>query len=137
MERPASSRPERPQRPEHRRFDLGRYLPVLFMLLIALFIMMEQVPAFNHWLQRIIAPERYAAAETCLRAALDASTQPDYARVRSAGTTHRTRNGFYVEGVEIGEMGPDGAEAVYRFSCYTDPEGKLVNSHKDAAPAPP
>lgn len=107
------------------------------MALIGLLILKEEVPAVNRWFQRIVAPDRYAAAEACRNAALDAAAHPAYARVRDEGVVHATRNGFYVEGVEIGEMGADGAETTYRFHCYADPSGRLVKTHKDAAAAPP
>lgn len=122
------------RRPEARR-NVRRFLPLLLLALIGLLILKEEVPAVNHWLQRVVAPDRYAAAEACRRAALDAAAQPAYARVRDEGTVHETRNGFYVEGVEIGEMGADGAETAYRFNCYADPSGALVKTHKSSAPA--
>jgi len=133
MDHPAPA----PTRTPAPRRDVGRVLPFLVLLLIAGFILKEQVPAVDHWFQSIVAPKRYAAAEACRRAALDAATQPDYARVRDEGTVHETRNGFYVEGVEIGDMGADGAETAYRFSCYADPAGKLVKTHKDAVVGQP
>ncbi len=119
-----------PLRPQSPRRDLGRVVPFLFIVVIAGFILNDQVPAVNHWIQRIIAPKRYAAAEACRRAALQAATQPDYARIRNQGSVHETRNGFYVQDVEVGEMGAEGAETVYRFSCYADESGKLVKTHK-------
>lgn len=126
-----------PTRRPATRHNVRRFLPFLLMVLIGLFILKEQVPAVNHWFQRAVAPDRYAAAEACRRAALDAAAQPAYARVRNEGTVHETRNGFYVEGVEIGEMGADGAEVAYRFNCYTDPSGVLVKTHKSAAATSP
>ncbi|MFA7095001.1 MAG: hypothetical protein WC383_00775 [Gammaproteobacteria bacterium] len=124
------------QRPEKRRKS-GRFLPFLVIALIGLLILKEEVPAVNRWFQRVVAPDRYAAAEACRSAALDAATHPAYARVRDEGAVHETRNGFYVEGVEIGEMGADGAETTYRFNCYADPSGTLVKTHKDATAASP
>jgi hypothetical protein len=103
------------------------------MALAVLFILREQVPAVDAWFQSLVAPEQHAAAEACRRAALQAASQPDYARVRRQGTVHPTQNGFYVEAVEIGEMGTDGAESIYRFSCYADRTGALVNTHKQTA----
>jgi len=126
-----------PSRSTLPRRNMGRFLPFLIFALFGLFILKEQVPEVNHWFQRLVAPERYAAAEACRRAALDAAEQPDYARVRDEGTVHETRNGFYVEGVDIGSMGADGAETVFRFNCYADASGKLVKTHKDATAAQP
>lgn len=105
------------------------------MALIVLLLLKEEVPTVNRWFQRVVAPARYAAAEACQRTALDASAQPAHARVRDEGTVHDTRNGFYVEGAEIGEMGANGAEATYRFDCYTDTSGVLIKTHKSAAAA--
>ncbi len=126
-----------PTRTPAPRPNIGRLLPFLVMVLIVLIILKEQVPAVNHWFQSLLAPERYAAAEACRRAALNAAAHPNYARVRNEGTVHKTQNGFYVEGVTIGEMGADGAETVYRFNCYADASGKLVQTHKDAAAVQP
>jgi len=127
MEHPAPA----PSRTLTLRRNIGRFVPILIIVLFALFILKEEVPLVNRWFQSIFSPERYAAAEVCRRAALNASAQPDYARVRDAGAVHETQYGYYVEGVIIGEMGEDGAEKVYRFNCYTDPAGKLVKTHKD------
>lgn len=125
MEHPTPSRTPMP------RHNISRFLPFLILVLIGLFILKDQVPWINHWFQSIVAPERYASAEACRHAAMDAATQPDYARVKNEGTVHKTLNGFYVDGVIIGEMGADGAETTYRFSCYADAAGKLVKTHKD------
>lgn len=131
MEHPSTNRTRRQQA----RLNISRLLPFLFMVFFILFILKEEVPALDRWYQSIIAPERYQATTHCQRAALKASSQPDYARVRSAGRVHETQNGFYVEGVEIGEMGEDGTEVGYRFNCYTDRDGALVKTHMESATA--
>lgn len=129
MEKPSPARGRAPM-PGRR---LGRLLPFVLLVVIGLLLLREHVPAVDTWLQRHIAPERTAAAEACRQAALASASQPDYARVRRTGTVHETRNGFYVEDVEIGEMGEDGAEAVFMFSCYADAAGRLVNTRKTQA----
>lgn len=131
MEPPSTNRTRR----QEARFNISRLLPFLFMGFFVLFILKEEVPALNRWYQSIVAPERYQATTNCQRAALNASSRPDYARVRSTGSVHETQNGFYVEGVEIGEMGENGTEVVYRFNCYTERGGALVNTHKESAAA--
>lgn len=133
MEHPAPTHTRTPARGR----NVSRFLPLLVMVLIGFLILKDQVPAVNRWFQSIVAPERYAAAEACRRAALNAATQPDYARVRDEGTVHETQNGFYVEGVSIGEMGEDGAETVYRFNCYADSFGKVVKTNKEAPASHP
>jgi hypothetical protein len=118
------------RRPSDKRRRLGRFVPLVIFALFGLFILKEQVPAVNHWFQSITAPESFAAAEACRRAALNAADHPGFARVRQVGTVHDTRDGFYVEDVEIGSMGNDGAEMVFRFNCYVDREGNIVSSSR-------
>jgi hypothetical protein len=38
------------------------------------------------------------------------------------------------EGVRVGEMGRAGTEVTYEFSCYVEPDGKVVKSHKQVTP---
>lgn len=41
---------------------------------------------------------------------------------------------MYVEDVRVGEMGRSGAEVTYDFSCYVEPDGKVVKPRKQAPP---
>jgi hypothetical protein len=125
--------PTAPDLPPRRRTGkrrLGRYLPLVIFVLFGLFILKEQVPALDQWFQKLTAPERFAGGETCRRAALNAADHPGFARVRHSGTVHDTRDGFYVEGVEIGSLGDGGTETVFRFNCYVDREGTIVSSSR-------
>jgi len=124
-------------RPTVKRRRLGRFVPLVIFALVGLFMLKEQVPAVNHWFQRITAPESFAAGQACRRAALNAADDPGYARLRSDGEVHETRDGFYVEGVEVGSQGEHGAETVFRYSCYVDRQGNLVSAGRtDVTPEP-
>ncbi len=118
------------RRPSGHRRSPGRFVPLVVIVLIGLFILSQEVPAVNQWVQKLTAPERFAAGETCRRAALNAADHPGFARVRHSGTVHDTRDGFYVEGVEIGSLGDGGAETVFRYNCYVDREGNIVSSNR-------
>jgi len=125
------------RRPSGHRRSPGRFVPVVIIVLVGLFILSQEVPAVNQWVQKLTAPERFSAGEACRRAALNAAEYPGYARLREAGTVHDTRDGFYVEEVEIGSMDNDGAETVFRFNCYVDREGNIVSSSRvDVRPRP-
>lgn len=113
------------------RRRLGRLVPLLILAVFGFIILRQEVPAVDDWIQRIIAPGEFAAAETCRRAALSSADSPGYARVRARGSVHKTRDGYYVEGVEIGSMGDDGAESVFRYSCYVDSNGNLVDAGRE------
>ncbi|HSP01325.1 MAG TPA: hypothetical protein VLN90_07670 [Thioalkalivibrio sp.] len=115
------------RRPPGNRLRPGRFVPIIIIVLIGLFILNQEVPAVNQWVQKLTAPERFSAGEACRRAALNAAQHPGFARLRAAGTVHDTRDGFYVEDVEIGSMDNDGAETVFRFNCYVDREGNVVS----------
>ena len=112
------------------RRGVGPWPVVLVIGLIGFLILRQEVPAVDAWLEGWIAPERARARSTCIAAALDAATQPAFARVLMRGQVSETRAGYYVEGIRIGEMGPDGAERVYVFSCYLDTAGALAGTHR-------
>ncbi|MFN2348556.1 MAG: hypothetical protein ABR558_03135 [Thioalkalivibrio sp.] len=125
------------RRPSGNRRRTGRFVPIIIIVLVGLFIFSQEVPAVNQWIQKLTAPERFSAGEACRRAALNAAEHPGFARLRAAGTVHDTRDGFYVEDVEIGSMGNDGAETVFRFNCYVDREDNIVSSSRvDVGPRP-
>jgi hypothetical protein len=103
--------------------------------LIGFFILREQVPAVDAWLEGWLAPERARARAACLEAALAASDRPEFTRLLARGAVGRTQAGYRVEGIRVGEMGPDGAERVYAFSCYLDAAGRLAGTHKQPSAA--
>jgi hypothetical protein len=71
-----------------------------------------------------------------VRAALASAKNPDFARIVESGSVNRTRNGYYVEGLIMGEMGETGEEVRQVVNCYVDPQGRLVNSHISPYQAP-
>lgn len=113
------------------RRQLNRLLPILIIAAAGGYILVQEVPAVNRWYQQLTAPARLAATEACQRAALGAADRPETARLRQEGKVHETQDGYYIEGVEIGHMGADGAEASYRFSCYTDRDGRLLSGNRE------
>ena len=113
------------------RRQLNRLLPILIIAASGGYILVQEVPAVNRWYQQLTAPGRLAATEACQRAALGAADHPETARLRQEGKVHETQDGYYIEGVEIGHMGADGAEASYRFSCYTDRDGRLLSGSRE------
>ncbi len=107
---------------------------LLFMLalmsLIGFLILKEEVPQVESWYLRVVDKEKWLAGENCRRAAIGAAVNSDFARVVDNGTVHPTENGYYVEGVIVGEMGETGAEVRFEFSCYTHRDGSIVKSQR-------
>lgn len=117
------------------RSSLVRFIVPFFFLLILVLILRNEVPEFNVWLEQMLQPEQARARQACRDAGLAKSVRPGFARIISDGQVHATRDGFYVEGLVIGEPGDTGAEQTFRFSCYVDSGGRLVTSQREAAPA--
>ncbi len=115
------------------RRSLTRLLPVLIFAAIGLFILKQENDTANDWFDRTFHPEQWAAIDTCRRSALTESTQPSTARVIKRGKANKTQNGYLVEALLVGEMGADGQEQRYSFSCYVDGTGKLLNTHRGSA----
>jgi len=55
-----------------------------------------------------------------------------FARIVTPGTMHKTWNGYLVENLVVGKMGPDGNEEQFNMTCYVSSMGGVVNS--DIAP---
>lgn len=81
----------------------------------------------GQWLERVTAPGKWAAGESCRSAALKLVPQPDYARIVAPGRVHETERGFYVENIVVGQMGASGTEERLSVNCYTDTQGNVVN----------
>jgi hypothetical protein len=107
------------------------------MSVIGFLILKEEVPQVESWYLRLVDKDQWLAGENCGRAAIAAAVNSDFARVVENGTVHPTENGYYVEGVIIGEMGDTGAEVRFEFSCYTQRDGTIVKSQRSAAAVEP
>jgi hypothetical protein len=117
-------------RRRRRRFHRGRLLFPLIFAIVVLGILSERVPVLRDAREQLLHPATHRARTACHDAALAAAAQPAYARIVAEGEVHDTQGAQYVEGVRVGEMGPDGAEVVFEFSCYVDADGNVVKTHK-------
>ncbi len=122
---------KRPQNGRRRR--ARRLLPVVIFAIVAFIALRDRFPMVADWIERAIHPEQWRAHQSCLAAALDSSGVADFSRIVSRGDIDKTRNGFYVSEVVVGEMGNAGKEERFRFSCYVDAAGGVVKTHKDRA----
>jgi hypothetical protein len=118
-----------PQPPRKKR--AGGLIALAFFVFIVFLVVKEEVPQVSDWIDSMIEPARSAARQACEQAALSAARQRDYARIVDRGKTDPTEKGFYIHDVVVGEMGATGKEVYYRFSCYADTEGTVVNSYKE------
>ena len=131
MERPTYL-PENPG--NQPRFRIERILIPLVFALVVLTILADQIPAVHDAREKMLHPAEYQARQACHAAALAAAERPAYARIVAPGEVHATQGANYVEGVSVGEMGQAGTEVAYGYSCYVDPDGKVVKSHKQSSP---
>ena len=128
--------PPAPRREEKKRRRPELLLVFLFMGLMAFLVLKEEVPQVERWFQRLMDEERWHAGENCRRAAIEAASKPDFARIVENGTVHPTEKGYFIDDIVIGEMGESGAEVTFRFSCYTRVDGSIVKTHKDSGVPP-
>ncbi|HFD79509.1 MAG TPA: hypothetical protein ENK05_03805 [Gammaproteobacteria bacterium] len=129
-----AAHPEAATAARRERRKRNRFIPFLILAAFALFIASQEVPMVRDTIQRIVAPDRWAAARTCRREALAKAGNPDFARIVDPGELHPTRNGFFVEGIRVGEMAEQGGEAQFVVDCYTDAAGALVRATRLAVP---
>jgi hypothetical protein len=116
------------------RFRIERILFPLVFALVVLAILADKIPAVHDAKEKLLHPVEYQALKACHAAALAAAERPAYARIVDSGEAHATQGAQYVEGVRVGEMGQAGAEVTFDFSCYVEPDGKVVKSHKQQPP---
>jgi hypothetical protein len=116
------------------RFRIERILFPLVFALVVLVILADKIPAVNDAKEKLLHPVEYQALKACQAAALAAAERPAYARIVDSGEAHATQGAQYVEGVRVEEMGQAGAEVTFDFSCYVEPDGKVVKSHKQQPP---
>lgn len=112
------------------RFRIGRILFPLIFAIIVLVALSERIPVIQDAKDKLLNPAEYQARQACHATALAAAEQPAYARIVDRGDAHPTQGAVLVEGVTVGEMGKSGAETTFRFSCYVDPDGKVVKTSR-------
>lgn len=114
-----------------RRAKQGIFAAVIFFIFAAL-ILRQQVPAVDSWVEKRVSPHQWRAKSQCRHSALAAAQQKDFARIIKQGKIFETKGGFYIKGIVVGQMGQDGREMQYDFSCYVDSAGNVIKSHKQA-----
>ena len=130
MEQP----PNFPGNPNDRpRFRIERILIPLIFAVVVLAILADRFPAVRDAKEQLLHPVEFQASKSCQAAALAAAERPAYARIVAPGQAHATQGAYYVAGVNVGEMGQAGSELTYVFSCYVDPDGKVVKTHKQSS----
>lgn len=116
------------------RFRIDRILFPLIFAIVVLAILADKIPAVHDAREKLLHPVEYQALKACHAAALAVAERPVYARILDSGRAHATQGALYVQGVRVGEMGQTGVEVTYDFSCYVEPDGKVVKSHKQTTP---
>lgn len=116
------------------RFRIERVLLPLIFAIVVLAILADKIPAVQDAKEKLLHPVEYQALKACHAAALAAAERPAYARIVASGRAHATQGAQYVEGVRVGEMGQAGTEVTYDFSCYVEPDGKVIKSYKQQPP---
>jgi NaMN:DMB phosphoribosyltransferase len=121
---------ENPDRRIRRRSH--RFIAIIVMVVGAGFILKEQIPAVDTYIDRLLKPQAWQATEACRQAVLAAVERPEFARMLEHGEANATQKGYYVDDIVVGEMGASGTEVRVRFSCYVDGEGKVVNTQRQS-----
>lgn len=125
------TRMQRSPERRHSRRRSSKLIPLVIFLLFGLFIATQEIPQVHDWVEGFISPDKARIRRVCVQEALGASRQSDFARVIEAGDIESTSNGYLVREIVIGEMGEHGNEVQYRFTCYLDTNGRVVNSHRE------
>jgi hypothetical protein len=113
--------------PRKRRL-LNKLIPVNIVLFMAVLVARDKSPQVRAWIEKIVQPDRWRSVQACQRAALAAAQDPAYARVINPGTAHDITQGYYVEGIRVGEMGANGREVPFAYNCYADESSGIVRS---------
>ena len=113
------------------RFRIERVLFPLVFAIIVLAIAADNIPALRDARDKLLHPAEFQALKACQAAALAAAGRPAYARIVNPGRAHPTQGAHYVEGVRVGEMGQEGIEVTYEFSCYVEPDGRIAKSARE------
>jgi hypothetical protein len=107
-----------------------KFIPLLAFAFIALMIAKEEIPAVSNAWERMIAPNKWLAKQTCQKAAIENVENKEFARILKPGKVNKTTDGLYIERLVIGEMGRTGNEISIKYSCYVDSAGKLVKLNR-------
>ncbi len=127
---PTQREREKPsRRNRHRRHQ---FIAIAIMVVAAGFVLKDQVPVVDAYIDRLLQPEAWQATESCRQVVLAAVERPEFARILKNGKANTTQKGYYVDDIVIGEMGASGTEVRVRFSCYVDGEGKVVNTQRQS-----
>ncbi len=115
-----------------------KFIPLLIFAAVALFIIKEEVPAVSNAWERMVAPDKWIAKQTCQKAAIEQSENKQFARILKPGKVNKTSDGLYIDRIRIGVMGQSGDEESIQYSCYLDDAGKLVKLNRvdTTTPAP-
>lgn len=112
-------------------------IPLLIVVGFGLFILKEEVPAVNDAFLSILKPQALASIKGCREAALASSPNPDFARMLKYGQANKTHNGFFVDGLIIGELEQGQGEVRRSIECHVDSAGNIVEIKRHAvSPAP-
>jgi hypothetical protein len=107
-----------------------KVIPLLVFAFIAFMIARQEVPAVGDAWDRMVAPDKWLAKQTCQKAALDSAERREFARILKSGKVNKTTEGLYIEKLVIGEMGQSGDEVAIEYSCYLDSAGELVKLNR-------
>jgi hypothetical protein len=105
-------------------------IPFLFLAVFALIVLYNAVPSLRLKIEALLFPEAFRATEACRQTALASASTPGFARLLAYGEAHEVSEGYYVDRVVIGEMGPNGAEQRFEVSCYINSAGRIIKSHR-------
>lgn len=124
-----NTEPRRFREPRRSR-GLSRLIPVLIVAFVLLVIAREEIPAVSAWWEKTFNSRDWAVMQACQQAALGSLPDRQFGRVVDAGKVHRTEEGFYVDKLVLGEMGPEGAEQKIDYSCYLDNGYQVVKVNR-------
>jgi len=105
------------------------FVVFLFFGLIAFLILKDRIPGLDDWYRKLVNEAEWRANKSCERAAIANMGANAFARIVTPGTMHKTRDGYLVENLIVGKMGPDGQEEKFTMTCYVSPTGDVVNSN--------
>lgn len=117
--------------PKKRQRPLRKVIPLLVFAFIALMIAREEIPLVGSTWERLVSPDKWLARQSCEKAAVASVQRKEFARILKPGTVNKTTDGWYIERLQIGEMGQSGDEIPVEYSCYLDAAKNLVTLNRD------
>jgi len=115
---------------QRRGNNFRKLIPLLFITAFGVLIAYQEIPAFADWWERTFFFQTWQVKNTCQQAAIEESSNPDFARVLKPGKVHRTGNGAYIDRLVLGEMGKEGVEQKVEYTCYLDSAGVVVKLNR-------